>query len=113
MSVSVTERDFYDMRNQRDQEREKVIKQAVELARLTVQVADLTGGNEKMQEDAVQNTYAFNIMLEADKSQAAEIAALKTALIKISKTTVTMGDSKSAFIMWRACCTTANDALKG
>jgi hypothetical protein len=50
------------------------------IAELEAQVASLTAANEAMQEDAVQNTYAFNLMLEANRSQAAEIAALKALL---------------------------------
>lgn len=40
-------------------------------------IARLTAANESMQEDAVQNTYAFNLMLTANKAQAAEIAQIK------------------------------------
>lgn len=39
-------------------------------------IARLTAANESMQEDAVQNTYAFNLMLTANKAQAAEIERL-------------------------------------
>jgi translation initiation factor 2B subunit (eIF-2B alpha/beta/delta family) len=79
------------------------------IVELEAQVASLTAANEN---ERKLNDAAFLDNMAALKKQADEIAALKAALIKISKTTVTMGDSKSAFIMWRACCTTANDALK-
>jgi hypothetical protein len=47
------------------------------IAELETQVASLTAANESMQEDAVQNTYAFNLMLEANRSQTTEIEELK------------------------------------
>jgi hypothetical protein len=53
---------------------------ALEITTKAEQVASLYSANEAMQEDAVQNTYAFNLMLEANRSQAAEIAALKAEL---------------------------------
>ena len=43
-------------------------------------IARLTADNEAMQEDAVQNTYAFNLMLTANKAQAEEIRTLKQEL---------------------------------
>ena len=69
MSIQISEKDFFDMRAQRDNEREKNLKLQIELARLTA-------ANESMQEDAVQNTYAFGQMLHANKEQAAEITRL-------------------------------------
>jgi hypothetical protein len=50
------------------------------IAELEAQVTSLTAANAAMQEDAVQNTYAFNLMLEANRSQAAEIVVLKERL---------------------------------
>jgi hypothetical protein len=50
------------------------------LSHALAQIASLYSANKSMQEDAVQNTYAFNLMLEANRSQAAEIAALKALL---------------------------------
>ena len=73
MSVQITEQDFYDMRAQRDNERTKNLTLQIELARLTA-------ANESMQEDAVQNTCAFNLMLTANKAQAEEIRTLKGLL---------------------------------
>ena len=50
-------------------------------------IARLTAANESMQEDAVQNTCAFNLMLTANKAQAEDIRTLKQELetIKSSK----------------------------
>jgi len=50
--------------------RAKIAEQAATIARLTA-------ANESMQEDAVQNTYAFGQMLHANKEQAAEIEQIK------------------------------------
>jgi len=101
MSVQITEQDFYDMRAQRDNERTKNLTLQIELARLiaandntnalldeqsthineqALKIAHLTKINESMQEDAVQNTYAFNLMLTANKAQADEIHAIKEAI---------------------------------
>ena len=46
----------------------------------TATIARLTAFNESMQEDAVQNTYAFNLILTANKAQAAEIERLTAEL---------------------------------
>ena len=73
MSIEISERDFYDMRAQRDNERTKNLALQIELTRLTA-------ANGSMQEDAVQNTYAFNLMLTANKAQAEEIRTLKQEL---------------------------------
>ena len=43
-------------------------------------IARLTAANESMQEDSVQNTCAFNLMLTANKAQAEEIRTLKGLL---------------------------------
>jgi len=43
-------------------------------------IARLTAAAETMQEDAVQNTYAFNLMLTANKAQAEDIRAMKEAI---------------------------------
>lgn len=51
-----------------------------ELTTIEVTIARLTAANESMQEDAVQNTYAFNLMLTANKAQAEEIRTLKQEL---------------------------------
>lgn len=40
---------------------------------LRAEVARLTAGSESMQEDAVQNTYAFGLMLKSNKEQAEDI----------------------------------------
>lgn len=53
----------------------------------TDKIIELEATIESMSEDAVQNTTAFNLMLAANKSQAAEIAALKQALATISNAT--------------------------
>jgi hypothetical protein len=47
------------------------------ITELEAENARLTAANELMQEDAVQNTYAFNLMLTANKDQAAEIEQIK------------------------------------
>ena len=46
------------------------------IATLEAENARLTAANESMQEDAVQNTYAFGLMLKSNKEQAEEIARL-------------------------------------
>ena len=51
-------------------------KQAALVAEQAATITRLTAANESMQEDAVQNTYAFNLMLTANKEQASEIAQL-------------------------------------
>ena len=133
MSVQITEQDFYDMRAQRDNERTKNLTLQIELARLiaandntnalldeqsthineqALKIAHLTKINESMQEDAVQNTYAFNLMLTANKAQAEEIRTLKDALTRITHTGVTLGNNQSAWDAWRLCATIANEALK-
>ena len=43
--------------------------------KLEAENARLTATNESMQEDAVQNTYAFGLMLKANKEQSAQIKA--------------------------------------
>ena len=75
-------------------------------------IARLTAANGSMQEDAVQNTYAFNLMLTANKAQSEEIRTLKQALTDIRATTVTLGDSQSAWKAWRKCSDIAGEALK-
>ena len=62
-------REAVDATTEADQLRAKIDEQAATIARLTA-------ANETMQEDAVQNTYAFNLMLTANKAQAAEIERL-------------------------------------
>jgi len=62
-----------------------LLKQGAELVN---EYARLTAANESMQEDAVQNTYAFGQMLHANKEQAEEIRTLKTTmglLIEVAK----------------------------
>ena len=48
-----------------------------ELATLEAENARLTAMNESMLEDAVQNTFAFGLMLKTNKEQAADIEQLK------------------------------------
>ena len=55
-------------------------KQAARIATLEAENARLTAANESMQEDAVQNTYAFELMLKANKEQDEEIRTLKEHL---------------------------------
>jgi hypothetical protein len=43
----------------------------------------------------------------------AEIIVLKQALIEIRATTVTLGNSQSAWMAWRKCCEIAGKALEG
>ena len=105
MSVQITEQDFYDMRAQRDNERTKNLALQIELARLTA-------ANESMQEDAVQNTFAINALKASDKLATEQITALKQALTDIRTTTVTLGDSQSAWMAWRKCCEIAEKALE-
>ena len=61
-------------------------------------IAILTAGSEAMQEDARNNTATIN--------------KLKDALTRISHTSVTLGNSQSAWEAWRLCATIANEALK-
>ena len=82
------------------------------IAEQAATIARLTAANEAMQEDAVQNTYAFNLMLTANKEQAEEIRALKNALTRITHTGVTLGNNQSAWDAWRLCATIANEAIK-
>ena len=60
--------------------REIIEQQAARIATLEAENARLTAANGSMQEDAVQNTYAFNLMLTANKAQAEEIRTLKQEL---------------------------------
>ena len=53
---------------------------ALEIDEKVATIARLTAANEAMQEDAVQNTYAFNLMLTANKAQSEEIRTLKQEL---------------------------------
>ena len=50
-------------------------------------------------------------IVEFLKANAAEIAELKAALDKISKTAVMLGRPESAWEQWRICAGTANKAL--
>ena len=61
---------------------EAIDTQAACIATLEAENARLTAANESMQEDAVQNTYAFGLMLQANKEQVKEITALKSILME-------------------------------
>ena len=89
-----------------------LLQYAAKLDEQAATIARLTAANEAMQEDAVQNTYAFNLMLTANKAQSEEIRTLKQALTDIRATTVTLGDSQSAWKAWRKCSDIAGEALK-
>ena len=91
---------------------EKNIKLRAKIDEQAATIARLTAANGSMQEDAVQNTYAFNLMLTANKAQSEEIRTLKQALTDIRATTVTLGDSQSAWKAWRKCSDIAGEALK-
>ncbi len=101
MSVQITERDFYNMRNQRDQARTMTITREMKLNQLRARIAELetcvknaniaatslqiqnvkfiaeitrlTAFNESMQTDARKNTETIN-------KQAAEINTIKSAI---------------------------------
>ena len=55
-------------------------EQGVHINKQSLKIAALTAANESMQEDAVQNTYAFELMLKANKEQDEEIRTLKEHL---------------------------------
>lgn len=59
-----------------ESKKDKIAELKAKIAEQAATIARLTAANESMQEDAVQNTYAFNLMLTANKEQAAEIAQL-------------------------------------
>jgi hypothetical protein len=75
--------------------------------RQATRIAELTAANEAMQEDAVQNTYAFNLMRETNRSQAAEIEKLKAGIDEIDNSL--KGDLPITRMVKDAC----KDLLKG
>lgn len=95
-----------------ESKQDKIAELKAKIDEQAATIARLTAANEAMQEDAVQNTYAFNLMLTANKAQSEEIRTLKQALTDIRATTVTLGDSQSAWKAWRKCSDIAGEALK-
>lgn len=119
MTVVITEQDFYDMRKQRDDERTKNSQLQIALATLTahlenaniattslqIQNIKLIRGSEAMQADAVNNTTTINMLMAQNNK-------LNKALTDIRATTVTLGESQSAWIAWRKCSEIAGKALE-
>lgn len=68
------------------------------IADLESENARLTAFNESMQTDARKNTETIN--------------KLKDALLRITHTSVTLGNNQSVWEAWRLCATIANEALK-
>ena len=63
-----------------ESKQDKIAELKAKIDEQAATIARLTAANEAMQEDAVQNTYAFNLMLTANKAQAEEIRTLKQEL---------------------------------
>ena len=63
-----------------ESKQDKIAELKAKIDEQAATIARLTAAHGSMQEDAVQNTYAFNLMLTANKAQAEEIRTLKQEL---------------------------------
>jgi len=75
-------------------------------------ISDLETENARLTADAKLNDMAWTDNQAALNKQAEEIRKLKDALLRITHTSVTLGNNQSAWEAWRLCATIANEAIK-